>query len=77
MPVEGGGRKPEPELDRLSNLLKAFNEQFGTLFNVADRIFARIKDEIAPLVADDQAFRNAGKTLREQPGSSTTRRWQG
>ncbi|MCX6875244.1 MAG: type I restriction endonuclease subunit R [Verrucomicrobia bacterium] len=59
MPVEGGGRKPEPELDRLSNILKAFNEQFGTLFTDADRIFTRIKDEIAPLVASDQAFRNA------------------
>ena len=59
MPVEGGGRKPEPELDRLSNILKAFNEQFGTLFTDADRIFIRIKEEIAPLVAADQAFRNA------------------
>jgi type I restriction enzyme R subunit len=59
MPVEGGGRKPEPELDRLSNILKAFNEQFGTLFHDSDRIFTRIKDEIAPLVAIDQAFRNA------------------
>jgi type I restriction enzyme R subunit len=59
MPVEGGGRKPEPELDRLSNILKAFNEQFGTLFNDSDRIFTRIKDEIAPRVAEDQAFRNA------------------
>jgi type I restriction enzyme R subunit len=59
MPVEGGGRKPEPELDRLSNILKAFNEQFGTLFHDSDRIFTRIKDEIAPLVAEDQAFRNA------------------
>jgi type I restriction enzyme R subunit len=59
MPVEGGGRKTEPDLDRLSNILKAFNEQFGTLFTDADRIFTRIKDEIAPLVAADQAFRNA------------------
>jgi type I restriction enzyme R subunit len=59
MPVEGGGRKPEPDLDRLSNILKAFNEQFGTLFTDADRIFTRIKDEIVPLVAADQAFRNA------------------
>lgn len=59
VPVEGGGRKPEPELDRLSNILKAFNEQFGTLFKDSDRIFKRIKDEIAPLVAEDQAFRNA------------------
>jgi type I restriction enzyme R subunit len=59
MPVEGGGHKPQPDLDRLSNILKAFNEQFGTLFTDADRIFTRIKDEIAPLVASDQAFRNA------------------
>jgi type I restriction enzyme, R subunit len=59
MPVEGGGRKPEPVLDRLSNILKAFNEQFGALFHDSDRIFTRIKEEIAPLVAADQAFRNA------------------
>ncbi len=57
--VGGGGRKPEPDLDRLSNILKAFNEQLGTLFTDADRIFTRIKEEIAPLVAADQAFRNA------------------
>jgi type I restriction enzyme, R subunit len=59
IPVEGGGRKPEPELDRLSNILKAFNEQFGALFHDSDRIFTRIKDEIAPLVAENEAFRNA------------------
>lgn len=52
-------QRDEPESDRLSNILKAFNEQFGTLFNDSDRIFTRIKDEIAPLVAADQAFGNA------------------
>src|ERR1700730_5665815 len=31
-PTHGGGRKSEPELDRLSNILKTFNEVFGTLF---------------------------------------------
>jgi type I restriction enzyme R subunit len=67
VPVEGGGRKPEPELDRLSNILKAFNEQFGTLFADSDRIFTRIKDEIAPRVAEDQAFRNA---LENTPGAA-------
>ncbi|MFY7875897.1 MAG: type I restriction enzyme subunit R domain-containing protein, partial [Pirellula sp.] len=35
-PVAGGGRKVEPELDRLSKILKSFNEQFGTLFTDAD-----------------------------------------
>jgi type I restriction enzyme R subunit len=57
--VGGGGRKPEPELDRLSNILKAFNEQFGTLFQDSDRVFRRIKEDIAPKVAADQAFQNA------------------
>src|ERR1039458_4180578 len=28
VPVEGGGHKGEPELDRLSNILKAFNDHF-------------------------------------------------
>ncbi len=31
VPTSGGGCKPEPELDRLSNILKTFNEQFGNI----------------------------------------------
>ncbi len=61
VPVEGGGRQAEPELDRLSNILKAFNEQFGTLFTDADRIVRRIKEDIAPKVAADPAYQNAKK----------------
>ena len=61
MPVEGGGHKHETELDRLSNILKAFNEQFGTLFTDADRVARRIRDDIAPKVAGDAAYRNAKK----------------
>jgi type I restriction enzyme, R subunit len=59
VPTEGGGRKPEPELDRLSNILKTFNDQFGTLFTDADRVARRIHEEIAPKVAADPAYRNA------------------
>src|SRR2546423_8451670 len=51
-------RKPEPELDRLSVILKTFNEHFGTLFEDADRVAARIKDDIAPKVAADQGYQN-------------------
>jgi len=58
-PVAGGGRKVEPELDRLSNILKSFNEQFGTLFTDADRIMKRIQEDIAPKVAADGPYRNA------------------
>lgn len=59
VPVEGGGFKREPELDRLSNILKTFNEQFGTLFTDADRVVKRIREDIAPQVAADTAFQNA------------------
>jgi type I restriction enzyme, R subunit len=59
VPVAGGGRKAEPELDRLSNILKSFNDQFGTLFKDADRVAQRFKDDIAPKVAADPAYQNA------------------
>jgi type I restriction enzyme R subunit len=60
-PVEGGGFKREPELDRLSNILKTFNEHFGTLFTDADLVMKRISDDIAPKVAADEAYQNARK----------------
>ena len=52
---------PSRKLDRLSNILKTFNEHFGTLFTDADRVAQRIKDDIAPKVAADQAYQNAKK----------------
>jgi type I restriction enzyme R subunit len=61
VPVEGGGHKGEPELDRLSNILKTFNENFGTLFTDTDRVAKRIRDDIAPKVAADAAYQNAQK----------------
>lgn len=77
VPTEAGGRKAEAELDRLSNILKAFNEQFGTLFADTDRIARRIRDDIAPKVAADTAFRNskentphtAHRAPRPRPGA--------
>ncbi len=57
--TEAGHRKPEPEIDRLSNILKTFNEQYGTLFSDIDRVSQRIREDIAPKVAADTAYRNA------------------
>ncbi len=57
--VDGGVRKAEPELDRLSNILKAFNDQFGTLFADTDRVARRIRDDVVPKVAADKAYQNA------------------
>lgn len=59
VPTTGGGHLPVPELDRLSNILKTFNEHFGTLFDDADRVARRIRDDIAPKVAADPAYKNA------------------
>jgi len=59
VPTDVRGHKPEPELDRLSNILKSFNEQFGTLFTDSDRVAKRIRDDIAPKVAADAAYQNA------------------
>jgi type I restriction enzyme R subunit len=59
VPTEGGSGKSQPELAPLSDILKAFNEQFGTLFTDGDRVVSRIRDDIAPKVAADAAFRNA------------------
>src|SRR6185295_1317394 len=38
VPTDAVGHKPEPELDRLSTILKRFNDQFGTLFADTDRV---------------------------------------
>ena len=59
VPTDATGRRPEPELDRLSNILNTFNEQFGTLFTDTDRVARRIREDIAPKVAADAAYRNA------------------
>lgn len=47
-PTDASGHKAEPELERLSNILKTFNDQFGTLFTDTDRGAKRIRDDIAP-----------------------------
>jgi type I restriction enzyme, R subunit len=59
VPTEGGGHMSELELDRLSNILKSFNEQFSTLFKDTDRVVKRIRDDIAPKVAADIGYQNA------------------
>ena len=59
VPTDAVARKGEPELDRLSNILKTFNEQFGTLFTDTDRVAKRIREDIAPKVAADAAYQNA------------------
>ncbi len=56
----GGGGATEPELDRLSNIIAAFNDQFGNVaWADADRIHQLITQEIPASVAADGAYQNA------------------
>ena len=77
VPTSGGGAQPEPELDRLSNILETFNDQFGNIaWTDADRV------QQAHHRGDPGAGRGrrglperAGRTPTSRtPASSTTRR---
>ncbi len=67
VPTKGGGHKSEPELDRLSNILKAFNEQFGNVpWEDADRVHKLITEDIPARVAADTAYKNAQENSDKQ-----------
>ena len=60
VPADGGGRRPEPEMDQLSNILREFNDLFGGIqWEDADRVQRLIVETIPERVAADAAFRNA------------------
>ena len=59
---EPGGRepKPEPEMDRLSNIVRDFNDRFGSIeWKDQDKIERFISEELPAKVAADQAYQNA------------------
>ncbi|MGO0122318.1 type I restriction endonuclease subunit R [Desulfothermobacter acidiphilus] len=67
IPATGGGRKPELELDRLSNIIKAFNDLWGNIpWTDADRVRRLITEEIPAQVAADTAYQNACKHSDKQ-----------
>ncbi len=67
IPTAGGGHKPEPELDRLSNILKTFNDQFGNIpWTHADRVHRLITQDIPQKVAADTAYQNAKQNSDKQ-----------
>ena len=60
VPTDGGGYKPEPEMDRLSNILREFNDRFGNIdWKDQDKIQKLIADELPAKVFGDSAYRNA------------------
>jgi type I restriction enzyme R subunit len=67
VPTSGGGRKPEPELDLLSNILKAFNDLFGNIkWSNKDKISDVISKELPRKVLSDSAYLYAIKNSDKQ-----------
>jgi type I restriction enzyme R subunit len=67
VPTAAGGRKPEPELDRLSNILKMFNDQFGNIeWSDDDRVNRLITEDIPRRVSADPAYQNARQNSDKQ-----------
>ncbi|MBN8872633.1 MAG: type I restriction endonuclease subunit R [Rhodospirillales bacterium] len=67
VPTDGGGRRPEPELDRLSNIIRSFNDLFGNIaWEDADRIRHLIGTEIPNKVAANAAYQNAKQNSDKQ-----------
>jgi len=68
-PVPTGGKFgiAEPELDRLSSIIKTFNDQFGNIpWTDTDRVHKLITEEIPARVAVDTAYQNARENSDRQ-----------
>ncbi len=58
--ADGGGMKPEPDMDTLSNIVKEFNDRFGSIeWKDADKIRRVISEDLPAKVSEDEAYRNA------------------
>ena len=67
VPTTGGGQRPEPELDILSNILKSFNDHFGDIpWEDTDRVRQLVTETIPARVAEDTAYKNAQQNSDKQ-----------
>ena len=67
VPTQGGGRKPEPEFDRLSNIVQQFNDMFGNIaWGDADRVTKLITVDLPKKVSENAAYQNAMKNSDRQ-----------
>lgn len=71
VPSGGGGSKPDPDLERLSDILRSFNALFGSIaWDDEDRVRQRITEEIPQHVAADEAYQNAQRN--DDPANART-----
>jgi type I restriction enzyme R subunit len=66
-PTSGTGSKPEPELERLSEIIREFNDLFGNISCAdEDKIRRLLFEEIPEKVLSDPAYQNAIKNSDRQ-----------
>jgi type I restriction enzyme, R subunit len=75
VPTDIHGHKPEPELDRLSNILKTFNEQFGTLSPTPTASRSASETTSPPRSPPTRPTRTRRRTRRTPRAWPTIRRW--
>jgi type I restriction enzyme, R subunit len=67
VPTSRGAGKLEPQLDRLSNILKTFNDQFGNIpWTDSNRVHKLVTEDIPERVAADIAYQNGKKNSDTQ-----------
>jgi len=65
--IDKSGKPSEPILDKLSNILKNFNDLFGNIdWSDKDRIAGIISNELPAKVASDEKFINARNNSDKQ-----------
>lgn len=60
LPTDMRSGVAEPEIEYLSNIVREFNDKFGTIFSNEDKV-RKMADELIQDVANDQEFVNAFK----------------
>jgi type I restriction enzyme R subunit len=67
VPVGGASGSPEPEMQRLSEIIESFNDLFSTIpWQDKDKIRTVVTEEIPSMVAADTAYQNAMKGSDKQ-----------
>lgn len=67
VPDSGSGGKPAPQLDRLSNIIKTFNDLFGNItWDNSDRVRRLLTQDLPQKVSADTAYQNALKNSDKQ-----------
>lgn len=67
VPIGEGGHKSEPEMDKLSNIIKTFNDLFGNIpWKDKEQIERFLAYDIPKRVAADKAYQNARQNSDEQ-----------